>query len=386
MTYSEMNVLLVDDETIFRKNLIRLLQNKGFSPEEAADGSGCLAFLAQHAVDVVVLDVKLPDINGIEVLKRIRQRENPPQVILLTGQATTEGGVAGIKAGAFDYLSKPVDVAHLITKITQAYDRILLRKEQRSRDAFRKQMEKRMQAAERLAALGTLAAGVGHEINNPLAIIGESAGWIRMLLAKAGAEDIPYRREIENALEKIEQSIDRARRITHQLLGLVRHHQNASAAVDPAALIEEVIQLAQRLSQRKKVDIRLKAPSAALKVDTDPFQLRQVLINLLTNAIDAAPEGGHVLIAVLRQAGEILLSVEDNGTGIPEEHRTKIFDPFFTTKGAGEGTGLGLFVSRRIVEQLGGRIDFKSRLGKGTVFYVRLPAGENNDIKGESAS
>jgi signal transduction histidine kinase len=373
MTPKHIKLLLVDDETEFRKSLSKLLMKKGIPVEQAEDGNTCLALLAIHSIDVVVLDVKLPDMSGLEVLREIKARAYPVEIILLTGEASTQGGVEGIKAGAFDYLSKPVDIEHLVTKITQAYEKMLAASEQQRIAAFRKKVEKQMMATERLASLGTLAAGVAHEINNPLAIINESAGWIRLLLQKSESVNFPYKNDIEHALKKIEKSIDRAKHVTHQMLGLVKNHDGDFIPVKPAELVREAIQLVSPLAGKKGVCVRFGDRAEDLEISTDPYQLRQLLINLLSNAVHAEHPGGTVTVALQREPRAVVLSVQDTGPGIPGENRVKIFDPFFTTKKPGEGTGLGLFVSRRIAERIRGEIDFESHVGRGTTFFVRLP-------------
>jgi two-component system NtrC family sensor kinase len=135
--------------------------------------------LAKQPVDVVVMDVMMPGISGIDALFKIKKRYHETEVILLTGNANTQDGVEGIKSGAFDYLTKPVEFEHLLGKIVQAYDKIISDREQKAAKEYKARVEQQMIATERLAALGTLAAGVAHEINNPLAIINESAGYLK---------------------------------------------------------------------------------------------------------------------------------------------------------------------------------------------------------------
>ena len=211
-------LLLVDDEDYFRETLSKRLVKRGLFSAQAASGNDCLSILEKKAMDVVVLDVKMPGMNGIEVLKHIKDHHPKTEVILLTGNATTSDGVEGIKSGAFDYLTKPIELEHLTNKIFQAYEKILSAEAEQKEVEYRKKIEQQMIVTERLASLGTLAAGVAHEINNPLAIIRESTGWMKQLLTKDELKDMPSRSDLEKALDKVEKSVERASRITHQLL------------------------------------------------------------------------------------------------------------------------------------------------------------------------
>jgi signal transduction histidine kinase len=366
-------LLLVDDESDFRNTLAKRLQKRGISALQAANGEECLALLAKLPVDVLVMDVKMPGMSGLEVLARIKTMPIHTEVILLTGHSATQDGVQGIKSGAFDYLSKPIEFDHLLGKIIQAYEKILGESEKKQAAEYKTRIEQQMIATERLASMGTLAAGVAHEINNPLAIINESAGYLKLLLKKKTPEDMPDKEKFEKALEKIELSVKRARNITHQLLGTVRKAESVLVDLNMAELVDETIQLVGNEAKTKGVDI-CRNPEARLKsIWVDPNQVRQVLINLLSNAIHATPAGGRISIVLENIPAGIRLIVEDTGTGIPKENLDKIFEPFFSTKSPGQGTGLGLFVTREIVEKLNGSIEVQSRFGQGTRFCVQIP-------------
>jgi len=366
-------LLLVDDEADFRRAIARRLTKRGITPAEAATGEECLRLLAEQPMDVVVLDVKMPGMNGIEVLGRIKEKYPETEVILLTGHATTPDGVAGIKSGAFDYLTKPIELEQLVSKIHQAHDKILRAAEKKREAAYRARMEQQMIATERLASLGTLATGVAHEINNPLAIIKESAGWMRLILKNPQMTDIPRREDLEKAIGKIENAIERARRITHQLLGSVQRQEAAVVEVHLPSLVAETLELLHREIANRNVSVQREIAPEAETIWSDPYQLRQVLINLLSNAVQASADGGRIDVRLQAHGEGVALEIADTGKGIPKENLNKIFEPFFSTKPPGEGTGLGLFVTRGIVEKLGGRITVESRLGAGARFRVVLP-------------
>jgi two-component system NtrC family sensor kinase len=372
-TQEKINLLLVDDEEDFRRTIAKRLRRRGMSPEEAGNGEECLTVIAEHPMDVVVLDVKMPGMNGIEILRRIKEKHPGTEVLLLTGYATTHDGVEGIKAGAFDYLSKPVELEQLIGKIQQAYDKIQREKEKIREADYRARIEQQMIATERLASLGTLAAGVAHEINNPLAIIQEAVGWMQLLLQKSELEDLPRKADFDLALTKIKNGIERARRITHQLLGFVRKTDSHFSEIDLTDLIHEAIELVKMEAGDRHIELISGSDEDRVTIFSDPYQLRQVLINLLTNAIQATSEAGEIKIHLVNAADNVSFSIVDNGRGVPKENMDKIFEPFFSTKAPGQGTGLGLFVTRGILGKLEGRIELESRLGHGAEFRVILP-------------
>lgn len=369
-----MRMLLVDDEAFFRNTLKKRLELRGITLIEAASGEEGLAVLQEHPIHIVISDVKMPEMGGLELLEHIKADYPEIEVILLTGHASTADGVAGIKSGAFDYLTKPIEFDHLISKVQQAYDLILRREEQRQEARLRRRMEKQMILTERLASLGTLATGVAHEINNPLAIIRESAGWMGMILKKPEMADMPRKADFEKGIDKIEKGVERARRITHQLLEFVQKPEKSASETDLATLIQESVELVRREAINQGVDVVCDLDENVEPIISDSYQLRQVLLNLVTNAIHATKKNGRIALGLKRAAGNsVQFLVSDTGSGIAPENLERIFEPFFTTKSPGKGTGLGLFVTQGIVERLGGTIEVDSALNAGTTFTVTLP-------------
>jgi len=366
-------ILIVDDESGFRETLARRLEKRGAVVNQAAGGKEALASLAQEPVDVVLLDVRMPGMDGLSVLGHIRQEHPDTEVILITGNVSTQEGVAGIKAGAFDYLTKPIEIEHLIGKIRQAFDK-LIRAQEKAREArFRARMEQQLIAADRLAALGTLSAGTAHEINNPLAIINDAAGWLKSRAAKDESISDAMRKDLDLALDKIESSVKRARRITHQLLSFSRQADSMTKEFNLSELAVEVVELTRKIASDIQAEMIAACEVKDMRLWSDPYQVRQVLINLVTNGLQAAAPGGTVELIITGNEADAIAVVRDNGPGIPPENLERIFEPFFTTKPPGEGTGLGLSVSRGIIEKLGGRIEVESKLGTGAVFKVILP-------------
>ncbi|MFN2122868.1 MAG: sensor histidine kinase [Candidatus Promineifilaceae bacterium] len=365
-------ILIVDDESGFRETLARRLEKRGAVVNQATGGKEALASLAQESVDVVLLDVRMPGMDGLAVLEHIRQEHPDTEVILITGNVNTQEGVAGIKAGAFDYLTKPIEIEHLVGKIRQAFDKLVRTQEQAREARFRVRMEQQLIAADRLAALGTLSAGTAHEINNPLAIINDAAGWLKSRAAKDESISDAMRKDLDLALDKIESSVKRARRITHQLLSFSRQADSMTKEFNLSELAVEVVELTRKIASELQAEVNAACEVKDMRLWSDPYQVRQVLINLVTNGLQAAAKGGTVELIITGNETDAIAVVRDNGPGIPPENLERIFEPFFTTKPPGEGTGLGLSVSRGIVEKLGGRIEVESKLGAGAVFKVIL--------------
>ncbi|MGD8562936.1 MAG: hybrid sensor histidine kinase/response regulator [Desulfarculaceae bacterium] len=369
----DVKVLLVDDEAEFRQILARRLERRGFAVDQAGSGAEALAALASSPGALVVADVKMPGMDGLELLQRIKAGYPDIEVILLTGRATVDDGVAGLKAGAFDYLTKPVEAEHLASKLRQAAERAQSRREREREAAYRLQMADRLAAAERLASLGTLAAGVAHEINNPLAIIKEAAGWLARRLAKNPGLAPETRQDAELALEKIEAGVDRARRITHQLLGFARKSEWDIRELDAARILSEAVELVRPVAAQHGVELESQIGVNGLALWADPQGLRQILVNLLTNAVQASPLGGKVTAGVGAAGDEAVFTVTDQGPGIPQESRARIFEPFYTTKAPDQGAGLGLSVCQGLAGRMGGRLEVDSQVGAGATFRLAIP-------------
>ena len=226
-----------------------------------------------------------------------------------------------------------------------------------------------------MAALGKMAAGIAHEINNPLAVIGEKAGWIKDLLQMEDISKSENFQEYADAVNKIEQHINRAKTITHRLLGFARRMEPVTERVSINTVLDESVAFLENEARYRNIDIQADYAADLPLITSDSSQLQQVFLNILNNAIDAIGKEGEINIRSkhIAKNNEIRIEIDDNGPGIPKDVLNKIFDPFFTTKEVGKGTGLGLSISYSIVEKLGGRMMVASEEGKGTTFTIYLP-------------
>lgn len=366
-------VLLVDDEADFLESLGQRLSLRGLPVRTAASGTRALEIIDSERIDVVVLDVRMPGMDGIECLRRIKEGHPQIEVVMLTGHADLESSLEGMRFGFFDYLTKPVRLEMLVEKIQEAFKRG--RGEQvGGRETFTDKLQQHMIVADRLASLGELAGSIAHEINNPLAVISESAGWLRSRLERQDISDEELRTSVDRALTKIESAVDRAARISQNFLRFSRGPDTVARSLDLGDLAAEVRELMLRPAVAANIEIGVeRAPEGDSIVVTDPYQLRQVMLNLVTNALHAIERDGRLDIVIDGGPTEASIAVVDTGPGIAEDHIEHIFEPFFTTKKEGHGTGLGLAVSRGIVEKLGGRLEVENRPGSGCTFRVVLP-------------
>ncbi len=227
----------------------------------------------------------------------------------------------------------------------------------------------------KMAALGKMAAGIAHEINNPLAVIGEKAGWIKDLLKMEDVSKSENFQEYADAVNKIEYHINRAKTITHRLLGFARRMEPVTERVNINSVLDESVAFLENEARYRNIDIQVDYGADLPLITSDSSQLQQVFLNILNNAIDAIGKEGEINIRTkyVTKNSEIRIEIADNGPGIPKDLVNKIFDPFFTTKEVGKGTGLGLSIAYSIVEKLGGRMLVASEEGKGTTFTIYLP-------------
>lgn len=226
--------------------------------------------------------------------------------------------------------------------------------------------------AEKLATIGKFAAGVAHEINNPIAIINEKAGLMKDLIDMT--EDFRYKEKFMGLIGAIFDSVNRCRTITHRILGFARRADITPEVININDAIKEVIGFVEKEFLYRSINLILNLKEDLPKIKSDKGQLQQVFLNIIRNAIDAVEDGGIVEISTdIKDENMARIFFKDNGHGIPEENIKHIFDPFFTTKEKEKGTGLGLSISYGIINNLSGNILVESKVNKGTTFTVEIP-------------
>jgi len=242
-------------------------------------------------------------------------------------------------------------------------------------------LDEQLLQTQRLASIGQLSAGIAHEINNPLAIIRQEAEWLEHLLKNEKFKDIQELQDFGDSLRVIVQQVDRCTEITGNLLNFARKREPVIQATHINKIIKDMAALVEREARHSNIDIIQEFQPDLPAILSDPPLLRQVILNLLTNATQAIGKDGAVTITAARAGSDGLkITVRDTGCGIAPENLSKIFDPFFTTKPEGQGTGLGLAICHGIIYRLGGAISVASEVGKGTTFTISLPLAPTREI------
>lgn len=392
MTALQVNILLVDDQP---ENLLvseAILASPEYHMVKATSGEAALQCVMEHDFAVIVLDVQMPGLGGFETARLIKKRVHSQHIpiIFLTG-TEVERECIGYAMGAVDYLIKPVHPIVLQSKIAvfaelyRQKERLALWNEtleqrvaERTTEILRKDEELRtisqqLWQASKLATMGELGASIAHELNNPLATVSLS---IESLLTQVLPGD-PRRRK----LEVIEQEVERMGGLVANLLQFSRRTQAQISSLDLREEIERTLELIHYHLRNHRITVVREFPPNVPLVLADRQQLRQLFLNLFTNASDAMPTGGTLTIrlsAPSNSTGEnpdraVVIEVSDTGVGISEEDLPKVMAPFFTTKPEGKGTGLGLPICRRIMQEHYGTFDIVSEVGKGTTGRMVLP-------------
>jgi len=243
----------------------------------------------------------------------------------------------------------------------------------READTRMNELNAQLVHSDKLAALGKMAAGVAHEINNPLATILQKTGWMEDLLAEEEFQKTKNVKEYIESIRSIEDQVERARKVVHSMLGYARRMEPRLEDVDINETINQTIDLLENYARINNINIQTELAPDLPVIASQQAELQQVFLNLISNAIDAIEKDGLIEVRSRRINSYVAVEVRDNGPGIPEDKKKRIFDPFFTTKRTGKGTGLGLWISYNIMEKLGGSLSFKTKVGEGTTFTALIP-------------
>ena len=367
------NILLVEDNPGDRRLICEMLaEAKGitFAIKQADRLQAGLEYLGENRVDVVLLDLGLPDSQGLETVSKMYAQVSTVPIVVLTGLDDEMTGVQAINKGAQDYLIKgQVDTNLLTRTIRYAIER--KQGEERER-----QLHLQLNLSNRLASLGVMVEGIAHEINNPLVSV---VGFAEMLMQ----DDIP-----ENAREAVKTIIDNGQRIANIVNGLSAFAQQQELKrtyVNINNIVQDTLAMRAYSLETNNIEVTTQLDPALPLTMADTDQLQQVFLNIIINAetgIKSAHGKGNLSIKTETIENTIKISFTDDGPGIPEANLAHLFDPFFSTREVSQGIGLGLSVCYGIITGHNGEIHVRNGLSKGAVFTIELPViAEEKDVE-----
>lgn len=369
-------ILVVDDEEGIQAGCRRVLEPEGYQVETAASGREGMEKFRHHPADLVLIDVVLPDMRGVDLLGPIHEIDPDAVCIIITGYATVELAVQAIKAGAYDFLSKPFTADILLMTVRQGLEHRRLTLEARRSAALERQAAELARAKEELERLDrfktTFMLTVAHEIRAPLNALQSFLLAILKGYIPPDEQEAILRRAVDRSQELLELVDDLL------LLARVKSEQEIARRerVSLANVLEKVFPLMKAQAETKGLTCSMEIRRRP-EVEADADQMTQLWTNLISNAIKYTPPGGKVQILLDEMDGWAVGVVEDSGIGIAPKDQARIFEEFYRTSQAKalepRGTGLGLPLVKRIVEGHGGDIRVESELGRGSRFTFRLP-------------
>lgn len=371
-------LLLIDDEEGIRKVLGLTLADAGWKVSPAASAEEALSLFRSQDFPIVLTDIKMPGMDGLELLKVLKELKPETEVVLMTGHGDLDLAIQGIKLDAADFVTKPIHDDALDIALARARERWTMRRAIREHTEHLQdlveQKTRELLAAERLATIGQTVAGLSHSIKNMASGLEGSLFLLRQGL------DTDHREYLEQGWEMLEANVRKLKNLSLDMLRFARVEELHPSPTDPALPARQVVELFQAQALERGVELRLDASDKLSLADIDAEALHRCLMDLVSNALDAcstagftrdAP-GGQVLVQVKETAKEISYLVKDNGCGIDDNTLPRLFNAFFSTKG-NAGSGLGLVAVKKTVQAHGGTIDVQSSKGAGSEFKITIP-------------
>ena len=377
-------VLVVDDEVGPRESL-RLILTPSYRVVLAKDGEEALERFETDAPDMIISDIRMPRLGGIELLKKVKEQSPETPFILLTGYGTLETAQEAVRTGAFDYISKPYNVEDIRKVVAKAFEET--RKKQDMDQALNRLqntnmlLEASLQELDQKAALGDLSAEVIHDLNNPICAL---QGYVELLECTLAEQNGFHESEEKEVLGIIKHQAERCIQLTRRFLDYARTSKQRWGCGNINELIEDTLFVFQARLRMLNVNIEKDFDATVPNCWLQTTQSQQVFYNLISNALQAmedqdTPRQIEISTQVIRsqsagsESAYVRIVIKDSGPGIPEEHLGDIFNSFFTTKPKGKGTGLGLSISRGIARDHKGDITVETSPENGTTFSVFLP-------------
>ena len=388
-------VLLIEDEPDVRESYIDMLTMLGYKVDSADNGVSGLEKLQNNKFDIVITDLNMPVMNGLEALRQIKKKDIDTEVIVVTGFATIENAIGAMKQGAFDYITKPVSMEHVKIVLSKCMQRIQARRENKKLKTMNAQLSELNELKDKFITI------TNHEMRTPLAVLKGYLDLMDMELEDHNNEDVnDYLKIIGKTVDEMVEMIDDM----HNLSNLSKSRRKPQKnLINTNELVNEIYDEMHALFKRRNVSLSLINSKEELFVLADRKELKRAIRELVQNALKFTDAGGNVTLSVSNVSlkKQVFISVTDTGIGIPNDKLDLIFEPFYEVQDVmhhstsktgfmGSGIGVGLSLSKEIIESFGGEIVVESTPGKGSVFTIILSKADANfsvqpDLKMQSA-
>ena len=366
-TLEKPKLLIVDDQSSNIKVLGETLKGL-YDIWFARSGNEALKIVEENPPDLILLDIMMPGIDGYEVCRRIKSQWKGVDISIIFITAKDDAGdeTKGFNLGAVDYITKPFNPDIVKARVKT---HIELKRHRDHLSEIVKERTNQLIHSDRLATLGTISAAVAHEIKNPLFFISANAELVQHYISMGEFE------KVQDKMSKIMEGTRRINRLIDYLKGYSRNKDNGRLICPVADVVNDSLDLIGYRLKESRVDVHCSPFQDDLKIRCDFQKISQVLVNLMGNALEAIGDRqGTIHIQALRENDSVLIRVRDNGPGIEQEKAECIFEPFITSKAKDQGTGLGLFIARHLVEEHGGKISITHNDTCGVEFTIALPA------------
>lgn len=387
------SILLVDDEEGIRKVLGIALSDSGYNVMSACSGEEALSIIRRAGPQIILTDIKMPGMDGVELLRRIKEEKPDSEVIMITGHGDLDLAIRSLQYDAADFITKPINEDALYVALKRARERIWMKEKLREYTEGLEHLvlekTKKLLEAERLAAIGQTVATLAHAIKN---IIGGLTGGI--FVVEKGME-LGKEEYLSSGWGMIKGNVEKIKNLALDLLNYSKEREPEFQSINPNKPARDLYGLMVQRSRECRINLVLDLEERMPEALLDPEAIHCCLLNLVSNAFDACTDVEHtgnkkevVIRTAIADHGRIEYQVVDSGIGLDEEIREKIFRSFFSTKGT-RGTGLGLMITQKVVREHGGEISVESERGKGSKFTIRLPvrqAARPRKITGQIAS
>jgi len=372
-------ILLVDDEKDIRDVLNLTLTDMGYEVFEAEDGDEAWRVFRDIRPLIVLTDIKMPNMDGIELLQKIK-RENPEaEVVMITGHGDMDLAVKSLKYEATDFITKPINVHVLEIALQRVREKILTRLQLREyTESLEKLVREKTELQDHLSSLGLMISSISHGIKGLLT--GLDGG---MYLLEKGFTS-KNKDQIAEGWQIVKQMVEHIRKMVLDIIFYAKERDLRWERIDALSFAEEVAKVFEPKIKNQGIEFEKDFDSKVGKFEIDAGHVHSALINILDNAADAcsrdkAKTAHKITLSVKQEKGYIIFDVADNGVGMDAKTCEKLFTPFFSLKGE-NGTGLGLFIANKIIEQHGGEITVKSKLRQGTSFRIRVPKMQSESV------